>query len=400
MPHVRVLALFSDPPDADHLRLDKEDRILARLARAFRDDAHVDRYHASNVDDIHSIVLDEAYDVIQFSGHGSSEGIYLEKPDLDPKEGELVSAERLVSLIDLASVPPKLAILLSCYSDDSLSTLVELAPFVITSRNTVTDDECLCFVQGLYESLFRGNSIHTAFEHAQQLLATKNLRKNSFRLTRRELVRRPDGLFVESLPDPNRDSILVNLDAVSHALDSFDMTREELCHLLRRKLTIHYWIFDSPRENALIPVGRLLFGQFSWKDARDVVTCTKLVRLSWDVPQLHWRVWSGLLLSYNDLAALEYRRLDRPADPNNLRTLKRALRVCGHNIERYLKPARESIESLGHSRILPHIDLAIAAYENAVDQAELERYPQLVQALELVLTNYHEVVDALQPAEE
>ena len=62
--------------------------------------------------------------------------------------------------------------------------------------------------------------------------------------------------------------------------------------MLARKLRRHSWIFDGASDHAILPIGRLLFGEFTWKEAKDVVYCTKLMRLRSDLPRRHWELWS------------------------------------------------------------------------------------------------------------
>src|SRR5215831_903241 len=111
----KVLVIFSDPPELPHLRLDREDKVLGKIARDFAGSVSIERLHASDIDDIHSIINDGSFDIIQFSGHGSPEGIVLEKSDMQ-KGGELVSVSRLQSLLSIAERPPLLVVALSCFS--------------------------------------------------------------------------------------------------------------------------------------------------------------------------------------------------------------------------------------------------------------------------------------------
>jgi hypothetical protein len=397
---MKVLVIFSNPPGNTPLRLDKEDRVIARVCRNFEGSVTLVRQHASEVDDIHSLLTTGGFDVIQFSGHGSEGGIYLDRSDMDEHHGELVGAGRLLSLLELASKSPLVVILLCCYSDSAIATLANAAPFVITSKCEVLDAACTLFISGFYEHLFAGHSVQGSFDHALHLLAAKGFETDSFRLSRRSLIKRADGLFVESTPDPNRDSILVNLDAVSTRLGSFGMTAEELCHLIARKLRVHSWIFDGASDHAILPIGRLLFGEFTWKDAKDVVYCTKLMKLRSDLPRRHWELWSRVITSYNDLAACQYRTLPKPADPSRRLILEQGVRVFKYHVTKYLEPSVPAIEALGFPGLVPHAELAIASTEKAEDQLVLERYPQVVSALEVALTNYHEVAVGLQPPEE
>lgn len=397
---MKVLVIFSNPPGKTPLRLDKEDRVITRLSRNFEGSVTVVRQHASEVDDIHSLLTTGGFDVIQFSGHGDDGGIYLDRSDLNDRHGELVSAGRLLSLLELAGKPPLVVLLLCCYSDGAIETLANAAPFVVTARCEVEDSACTLFISGFYEHLFGGHSVQGSFEHALHLLAAKGFETDSFRLARRSLIKRADGVFVESTPDPNRDSILVNLDAVKSRLGNYGMSAEELCHLLARKLRVHSWIFDGANDHAILPIGRLLFGEFTWRDAKDVVFCTKLMKLRSDLPRRHWEMWSRVLTSYNDLAACQYRMLPRPADPSRRLILEQGVRVFRYHVTKYLEPSIPVIESLGFASLVPHAELAIASTEKAEDQLVMERYPQVVSSLEVALTSFHEVAVGLQPPED
>ena len=315
-------------------------------------------------------------------------------------DGPQTWARRLLSLLELASRGPLVVVLLCCYSDDALDLLANAAPFVVTSKCEVQDAACVVFTKGFYEHLFAGNSIQGSFQHAQSLLTAREFDPDSFRLSRRSLIKRSDGVFIESVPDPHRDSILVNLDAVKDRLGKFGMGEEELCHMLARKLRVHSWIFDGANDHAIIPVGRLLFGEFTWKNAREVVFCTRLMKIRHDVPRRHWELWSRILTSYNDLAACAYRSVAEPAAPGNRSVLQEGILVFKHHIHKYLVPALGALNALGYDSLVPHGEWAAAAVESAEDQFTMGRYPQAVSALEMALTNFHEVANGLLPPEE
>jgi hypothetical protein len=324
----------------------------------------------------------------------------LDRSDLAAEKGELVSAKRLLSLIELASRGPMIVVLLCCYSDDALDLLASTAPFVVTSKCAAQDAACVVFTRGFYEHLLTGNSVQGSFQHAQSLLTARQFEPESFRLSRRSLIKRSDGVFIESVPDPHRDSILVNLDAVKDRLGKFGMSEAELLHMLARKLRVHSWIFDGANDHAIIPVGRLLFGEFTWKNAREIVSCTRLMRIRPDVPRRHWELWSRILTSYNDLAACAYRSAAQPAAPGSRAFLEEGILVFKHHINKSLIPALGTLGEPGYDALVPHGEWAVTAVENAEDQFKMGRYPQTVSALEMALTNFHEVANGLLPPEE
>jgi len=399
-PTTRVLVLFSNPPDQATIRLDKEDKALGQLEKDFDGMVSIERLHASDIDSAADLIANGDYNIIHFSGHGDPSGIYLDKADLDSKDGERVSANRLLNLLMLSERPPTLVLLLCCYSKEYIDILCDCAPFVISCENNVSDEACIVFVKGFYQSYFRADSVQRSFDQAKKLLQIKALSADSFHLSRRHLIRSGDSVVVECRPNPEKDPFLVNLDSVLPQMTSLGLSEEEFCFLFAKKLKIHYWIFGVPRDRAVIPIGQQLFGVFEWTNAKDIVHCRRLFRLQSDVPPEQWELWFSLLISYNDLASSDYRGATSPADPGNKYLLSRACHLFTHQIDRYLKPARVKVKSLELGHVVPNMEAAIVSCERASDMLELDQYPQVVQALEMCLTNLHEVVDGIQPPEE
>jgi hypothetical protein len=291
-------------------------------------------------------------------------------------------------------------VLLACYSTASRTVLTDIAPFVVTTAEDVEDNACLEFVRGFYERLFAGYAIHKSFDDALAILRSKRIPEKAFVLSRRQLIRKNNSKFIESTPDIRRNSILVNLDQVADRLANLGLQEEQIFQLIAKKLTIHYWIFSVPRDRCIIPIGRLLFGEFSWRDASDVVYCTRIMKLSASVSSQHWHAWHRLLVSYNDLASCEYRSLSAPADPINRGVLAKAVTLFDYYAKRYIAPARDEMALLGFNDLIPNFEFVLTHVEAAADQLTLERFPQTVRSLEEALTNYHEIVDALQPPED
>ena len=396
---LEVLVLFSDPPGTPRLRLGLEDKTISAIAEKYASAVRLTKIHASQIDDIHTLLLNKSYDVIHFSGHGSEEGIYLEREDYSP-EGELVSARRLQSVLEISDQPPRLVILMACYSQSSLEIIAKIAPFVISAVGPVRDDVCIEFDRGFYDRLFSGSAINKAFNDALKLLDSKLLPSDNFQFDRRNLVIKGKSKFIESTPDSRNNSILVNVDSIQETIEKINFEREEIYHLISRKMMIHYWIFSVPRERCIIPIGRFLFGEFSWEDADDVVVCRRLIKFREDTHPDMWRIWVKLLIAYNDLASHEYRILSYPANPSNKAILANAVKLFSHNIERSVRRVYADILELKIKDCIPNVQFIFEHIEAAKDHLDLERFPQLVQALEETLTNFHELVDRLQPKEE
>ncbi len=84
--------------------------------------------------------------------------------------------------------------------------------------------------------------------------------------------------------------------------------------MISSRMLIDKRLLESPRDDALVPIGDVLLGTFSWTNREDAA-CNRLARISADAPEGQVRLWRALLNSYNRLAASKYRNLQRPADP-------------------------------------------------------------------------------------
>ena len=70
---------------------------------------------------------------------------------------------------------------------------------------------------------------------------------------------------------------------------------------------VHRWIFEEPREHAILIVGAY-FGDFSWKSADDIIKCHKILKIRSNVPEELLTMWARLIVSYNDLFMRKDRR--------------------------------------------------------------------------------------------
>jgi tetratricopeptide (TPR) repeat protein len=115
---LRVLGLFSLPEGGQPLNLRQERYALVRLldgiaAEGRAVDVRVLQYGVTR-DRLRDVLKeDEGWDVIHISGHGAPGVLLLEKPDGSP---ELVTAEELADVLDLARERVKLVTISACWS--------------------------------------------------------------------------------------------------------------------------------------------------------------------------------------------------------------------------------------------------------------------------------------------
>ena len=80
--------------------------------------------------------------------------------------------------------------------------------------------------------------------------------------------------------------------------------------------------------------------------------------------------------------------------------MRKAVELFQYQFEKNFIPARKAIIEMGFNSVVGNFEMAVAYYRQAQERLAMERYPHVPEALELALTNYHEVVDGIQPPKE
>lgn len=167
---MKVLALFANPRGSSSLRLGEEDRVLQECIRRSknRDSIQLTVRHAVTVDDARRALLDDNYDVVHFSGHGTGTGLAFED-----SAGRLYVPPRdaLAELLREFSPPLGCVLLNACYSTSQGSLTSLGLPFTIAMEGPVADDAAILFTGGFYDALAAGKDVEFSFR--QGVLALK-----------------------------------------------------------------------------------------------------------------------------------------------------------------------------------------------------------------------------------
>jgi hypothetical protein len=393
----KILILYSSPGDMPRLRIDKEHRAVDQaLQKAGFDPTLIRRMHAVSVDDLAEAVQDGGFEVVQFSGHGSEEGIFLENRQLAAPE--LVDASRLAAILRSASPGLRVLLLLSCFSSSTLGELASSAPFIITVSGSASDAACLEFVSIFYQSYLKSSSITGAFQSACNMVEYLGYgKKLDPVLSRRATI---DGRDVALCAMAmGNEGLLVDLSQVEDQIARLDVPRERFLSLLSRKIRIHRWIFDQPSERTLLSLGPY-FGEFSWQSIDDPIVCRRILRVKTETDERTCETWASLLVGYNDVSAKRYRRAPNPASPELEPSLKSALESLYRLFEGYLVEPKEAAIL---RRVTPEqFKLAKSLVQANLRQADValsrEELPQVVSYVEAALTALHDLVDALTEA--
>ena len=295
----RILVFYSMPSNTDRLSLDEEERGIDQVLRDLHlEPSAIKRLHATTVDDLTRALMENEFEIVQFSGHGDTEGILL-RDRYQPK-AMVIPADQSARILRETSPNLKAAIFMSCYSAESIPELIDSAPYLITIMGSADDTAASEFVVKFFEAYFRFGSIERAFNIAQNFIVIiKKVNDLNVILSRRAIIKGETRILFRVFPSGKDDSILIDLTEAENDIASLKISRDTFLGLLSRKIRIHRWIFSASRQRVILPLGPY-FGLFSWEDANDVVFCNRILRLKQDVDENTCAAWASLIVAYND----------------------------------------------------------------------------------------------------
>jgi len=198
---------------------------------------------------------------------------------------------------------------ITCFSHEVLQKISELVPFVIAIDGPVDDNAAVEFVGAFYQSFFTTGRIERSFTAAkdfvEQLYGETSSARINPRLFRSFDKRRGATLVTVHLREGG-DPLVMDISEAETSVNSLGMFTDHFVSILTRKVRFHRFLFDFPRERAILQIGPL-FGIFSWKSADRVVVCHDVFRLAphADARLAEW--WASLVANYNDWLLEPYR---------------------------------------------------------------------------------------------
>jgi hypothetical protein len=128
-----------------------------------RNEIVVDAEFQTQARDLADLILDRKPAILHFSGHGSSNGIYVLD---DSREPFLYETEKLADLLELTARqrPVRLVLLNACETSPPAEALLRGVDFAIGMSRRVTDKAAIEFAAQFYRMLSRGESVKAAFD--------------------------------------------------------------------------------------------------------------------------------------------------------------------------------------------------------------------------------------------
>jgi hypothetical protein len=388
----RILAFYSAPNNTAHIRLDKEHRAVEKILR----DLHLEptlikRLHATTIDDLTQALMEREYEIVQFSGHGARDGIFLEDRTL--QKDMFIPADQVAKIVRETTPRLRAAIFLSCYSANAIDQLVDSAPYLITVTGAADDEASIDFITQFYHAYLRFESIEKAFNIAQNYVAiVRKVTDLHANLTRRALVKGENRILFQVFPSGKDDSILLDLTEAEADITSLNIPREAFLGLLSRKIRIHRWIFSSPRQRVVLPLGPY-FGLFSWENANDVVVCNRILKIKPNVVPQACEAWASLIVCYNDHFMAPYR-----TNPElHIASLKKALDEYKKTYSDFFETGEKAkvIQAQAPEQFMVNKAVISANLEMAENKYHRKEYDAVMVYLETVLSTIHNLLDDL-----
>ena len=159
---IDVLIVFANPLSTDRLRLDMEAReIRQSLERStYRDTINIDILQATTIRDLRRRLLEQTFQVIHISGHGSGRGLIL----ANDKGGQHVVDPLTLAEIFQRYPSIECVLLNACYSSLQGHLFASSIPFTIAIDGPINDSAAIAFSVGFYDALGAGHPIDFAYE--------------------------------------------------------------------------------------------------------------------------------------------------------------------------------------------------------------------------------------------
>lgn len=144
-----------------------------------RDNIHIHTLNASTIDDLRRALLDNQFDIVHFSGHGTRNGLVFEdtagRIQVPPSEAlaELLQ-RRLVNTV----------LLNACYSLAVGEFTSMGMSFTVATTGPISDPAAIEFTRGFYDSIGAGLDVKDAYEEGMSAAKLKALKLDTILLTK------------------------------------------------------------------------------------------------------------------------------------------------------------------------------------------------------------------------
>lgn len=164
-PVTKILFLTASPSDKAALQLDEEMRLIGQRIRRgeYRNLFEMRTAPAIRATDLPFELMDNAPEIVHFSGHGSKTGALYFIHDGD-RAARPIPPRTLARVFKQFRDRVKCVVLNACYSAAQAEAIAESIPCVVGMSRAVYDSTAIAFAAGFYEALAFGKNVAEAFE--------------------------------------------------------------------------------------------------------------------------------------------------------------------------------------------------------------------------------------------
>ncbi|CAN7725723.1 CHAT domain-containing protein [Mesorhizobium amorphae] len=171
---LRVLYLTASPatPNLDALRVDAEVNNVLKALRSAKHKDLVELQHrpAATMEDLVDGINDHRPHVVHFSGHADG-GLLFDTADPIAAGDQLVGYEAVARVLAATDHPPTLIVLNACRTAEAVEQMLEAAPVVIATNDTVGDASSAIFATHFYGAIAAAQTIGHAVVQAREMIA-------------------------------------------------------------------------------------------------------------------------------------------------------------------------------------------------------------------------------------
>lgn len=162
-PVLRILFLGASPEGAQALRLDVEVREIDRALRQaeFRERFDLRQHLAVRPSDLQAALLRHRPHILQFSGHGETDGICLED---ETGQVRKIQGSVIARILAVFKNQIRCVVLNACYSQDQAEEIAKYIDCVVGMSTAIGDHAAISFSSAFYQALAFGGSVETAFQ--------------------------------------------------------------------------------------------------------------------------------------------------------------------------------------------------------------------------------------------
>lgn len=390
----RILICYSNPIDTSRLRLDVEHNLIdAVVKQAGFDPAIVKRIHASTFEDLVTELAGGSYEILQFSGHGDDNGIYLENPA--HSSSDFLDAQTIRHVLEVCPTTLRVLILTCCFSNEYSNSVSPLVPYLISISGPLPDKAAVLFSKIFFRSILQGLPIEVAFKWAESFARREGLRAQ---ITRRGLLKQEGKLIVEAAVERSY-KIVLDLTAIRSYISQLSISEDRFLDAICNSLQAHLSLFLTPMERIAIPFGEFI-GIFSWKNEIDPIVCHQVFQVNTEISDEVFEQVIYLMSRYTAIARARYRsQLERQhiAKPEMIRLA----------INKFHETESKYFDNDDSLRKLAPIPYKIAKGVIRVNLTEADRswaqedYSQSIIHLETALTTFHnfilQIIKSIEP---